>query len=451
MKKLWSKKLLFLIIFGGLLTAYFLWWNRGSSLPEVDDALLNLPITAPVPKEENLGYTLQGSGYQEMTNFLVNHFEIFLKNLREDTRLQEEEKDKLLCEFGICFFTLYEVRKDLHNLPSEKLNWENPEEYVQRNVVMSPRRLLQLYNSAELYEKFSSSQTVSELISAIKTQDFVIDEWYYTSGLFTWALKIPKYINYFPQALLMLTRHLTAMQKYDEAFEYWEVAYLLGEKLHKGSRLHTSFWLGFQGIALKTLYALDRYYHLPAAIKKRYYNFLIKHPIDLKAIIKWYLLTEYWLQRNMIMMLYQGDQRLGEQAPSLVWAEENSLNTKGRDRILSLLKIMAAVFVLEDPKILAALPSWIDSTYGRDVIGFFIKYRPWESEWGNRWDTIFEGVRETFEYRGWNTKWLSYLRKRHLLEDEIVLKSLTRNYSLYDSNRRAEKNWKYVVEAFREE
>lgn len=39
----------------------------------------------------------------------------------------------------------------------------------------------------------------------------------------------------------MLTRHLTAMQKYDEAFEYRETVYLFGEKLHKGARLHTSF------------------------------------------------------------------------------------------------------------------------------------------------------------------------------------------------------------------
>lgn len=320
-----KKKMIILWIFLLMICLYCIWWNRWGNYPKVDESLFVLDDN-PVSRDANLAYTFIKPEWRTMENILNQHVE---------QALGDEELRKIKNQYNysgpwfsnyFAIFQLQSMRKYDVQLPQEIWNdrgiWTK-ESYVNSWIDMTLKTYLTLMKIPLLYQKLSDLD-LSGIFLALKNQDFYMGQNSYDAYyeiMFSWVNS--RSLQQLGYAMSNIVVYLTMVGKYDQAFEYWQAGYLLGEKLMKGGNpIYSLIGGGIYKMNLFTLYFLQEHFGLSEQVKEKYYRFLLDHSISAEDIYRWSVLREYWFYNNMFSHLKKWD---SVYLPLL----EESINAKG--------------------------------------------------------------------------------------------------------------------------
>ncbi len=305
---------------------------RPANFPEStkDDSFFEIPLPAPIVKEDNLGYTLQSEKAQALMKLIASY----------DT---ENVNPKRFYRYYLSdFYRLKEVKQiNLKLLPED--GWTRVEEGLEKSIQIWSIYDLNLdeffsgMQMQELLQKVEENWYLPELISKIKTQEWVIDDYGWFEGANT--RKDDEKISTFLTILGIYYYHTAEAEKGQEALT---AALLLNLKQAKfNNSIETAVAFSKISKTLEAIHYLKEKNLIPE-----------EHLQTLSALFDSYHQDPMLLSQHMLKLDYQGHKKMVLMIPSQTGEE----SWKGRTPLFDLHETLAWL------KSLYELASTVEST-----------------------------------------------------------------------------------------
>ncbi len=269
---------------------------RPADFPEStkDDSFFEIPLPAPIVKEDNLGYTLQSEKAQALMKLIASY----------DT---ENVNPKRFYRYYLSdFYRLKEVKQiNLKLLPED--GWTRVEEGLEKSIQIWSIYDLNLdeffsgMQMQELLQKVEENWYLPELISKIKTQEWVIDDYGWFEGANT--RKDDEKISTFLTILGIYYYHTAEAEKGQEALT---AALLLNLKQAKfNNSIETAVAFSKISKTLEAIHYLKEKNLIPE-----------EHLQTLSALFDSYHQDPMLLSQHMLKLDYQGHKKMVLMIPS---------------------------------------------------------------------------------------------------------------------------------------
>ncbi len=275
---------------------------RPADFPEStkDDSFFEIPLPAPIVKEDNLGYTLQSEKAQALMKLIASY----------DT---ENVNPKRFYRYYLSdFYRLKEVKQiNLKLLPED--GWTRVEEWLEKSIQIWSIYDLNLdeffsgMQMQELLQKVEENWYLPELISKIKTQEWVIDDYGWFEGANT--RKDDEKISTFLTILGIYYYHTAEAEKGQEALT---AALLLNLKQAKfNNSIETAVAFSKISKTLEAIHYLKEKNLIPEEHLQTLSSFLDAYDQDPMLLSQHMLKLDYQGHKKMVLMI---PSRTGEES-----------------------------------------------------------------------------------------------------------------------------------------
>ncbi len=275
---------------------------RPADFPEStkDDSFFEIPLPAPIVKEDNLGYTLQSEKAQALMKLIASY----------DT---ENVNPKRFYRYYLSdFYRLKEVKQiNLKLLPED--GWTRVEEGLEKSIQIWSIYDLNLdeffsgMQMQELLQKVEENWYLPELISKIKTQEWVIDDYGWFEGANT--RKDDEKISTFLTILGIYYYHTAEAEKGQEALT---AALLLNLKKGKfNNSIETAVAFSKIPKTLEAIHYLKEKNLIPEEHLQTLSSFLDAYDQDPMLLSQHMLKLDYQGHKKMVLMI---PSRTGEES-----------------------------------------------------------------------------------------------------------------------------------------